>query len=212
MTQITGGFIEYSEQREPNVFGSPKATARFDFGVADGDTYEATAQLAATKARSFVRTLIGLANAGAVVDEVRVTPSSTAAAAAPAASGTKEAAAAAMNAADAAAPPKRGRKASATIAAVEPASVAGSPAATAAAPAPAADSMDDFMTGEPAKPISDVELNDAVQKKFKETGDSASIRALTGTFVPPGKAVNGSNIPQENRAKYLEALAALKKA
>jgi len=233
MSQITGGFIEYSEQREPNVFGSPKATARFDFGVPTGEAYAETAQLAATNARNYVRTLIGLSNAGAVAAEVRVPPSSTEAAAAPAAPGTKEAAAAALNAKDAAAKDpttRKPRKApGTTTAAAEPASAAGSAAGTAdmanmdaapasqpaapASPASASDDMDAiFGDATPAKPISDVELNDAVQKKYKETGDSAAIRALTGTFVEKGKAVNGSNIPQEKRAEYLTALAALKKA
>ena len=221
MTQITGGFIEYSEQREPNVFGSPKATARFDFGVADGDAHEVTAQLAANQARTFVRKLIGLTNVGAdVTASTGSSPLPAGQPSAPAASG-KEAAAAAMNAKDPTT--RKPRKAPGTTADAASASDAGSVAGTVASPAPVqqaapaspasvSDSMDDIFTSEPAKPISDVELNDAVQKKYKETGDSAAIRALTGTFIEKGKAVNGSSIPQEKRAEYLAALSELKKA
>jgi len=185
MTQIVGGHITYSEQREPNVFGSPKAEAKFDFGVAEGEDYTAVANKAANEARRYVRVLIGLAK-----------------------SGTTEVEAAGASAEGAGSPPPASAKAASATAATAPASTAAT-----AAPAAVDDGFGAFL-GEAVKPISDVELNDAIKAihaklKAKNPSAGAELRTVAQKYIGEGKPLTVSNIPQEHRQTYLDDLAKL---
>ena len=219
MTQITGGKIVYSQQKEPGVFGSPKAEVTFDFGVAEGDSYEATAKKAANEAKTFVLKLIGLAKADAAAPAAE--PAQSAPATAPANDKEKLAAQVVAQNTPAAAPPKaRKPKAAPTTAAAPSASAAGSAADIAGA----SDIGDDDTGGSeddnglggfgleaeaPSTPISDEELNAAAQAKFKVLKDGAKIRAVAVKYIPNGKGPTWANVPQEHRAKVIAEIAAL---
>lgn len=60
-------------------------------------------------------------------------------------------------------------------------------------------------------PVTDAELNDAVQKKNGELKDPPKIRALIGSFNPdPTKVFQLREVPAERRREFLTSLAALK--
>jgi hypothetical protein len=209
MTQITGGKIVYSQQKEPGVFGSPKAEVTFDFGVAEGDSYEATAKKAANEAKTFVLKLIGLAKADAAPTTADAAPvndkEKLAAAVIEANTPTKEA-------------KPRGRPKNPTTVSAPPATDAGSAADIAGANDIGGgddDGEDNGLGGfgleaeVAATPISDEELNAAAQAKFKVLKDGAKIRAVAVKYIPNGKGPTWANVPQEHRAKVIAEINAL---
>ncbi len=82
------------------------------------------------------------------------------------------------------------------------------PAADPAAIEDTNDSLDDIL-GTPAKPVTDAELNAAVQAKNKAIKNPVAIKEVLGKFNGgPGKVL--ADIPQEKRAEFLAELGALK--
>lgn len=73
---------------------------------------------------------------------------------------------------------------------------------------PAAISEDDLLS--PSVPeVTDVDLTSAITKKNAEISNPPAIRALIGEFVAPPK--KATDIPQGERARFLEKLAGLQK-
>lgn len=67
------------------------------------------------------------------------------------------------------------------------------------------------VVADTAAPITDAELNDAVQKKNGELKDPPKIRGLIGSFNPdPTKVFQLREVPIERRAEFLAKLAELK--
>lgn len=223
MTQITGGFIEYSEQLQPGTFGSPQAKAHFDFGVTEGESYEATAQLAAQQAKNYVRTILGLKKAeapAAIATLATAQPAPTTEHRLETAVGSagasvlndKEKLAQAAGLLAAPPAPKKARKAA------TPALVAEIAAATGQAisagtpgddPSPI-DELDEILGGspEPVQNFTDQELTQAVQAKNRVLKDAQKIYDLRTAYTgEPKKTVR--EIPKEKRAQFLKDLAAL---
>ncbi len=204
---ITAGFIEYSEQLQPGTFGSPQAKARFDFAIPDGESYEATSQLAAREAKNYVRAILGLKKAEAPAQPAPTTENRLEAAAAPAPQNDKEKLAQALVEKTTPPAPKKGKKAPALT--VEPATgqaiSAGDPGDD-----PKAPSDDDEIFGKTTEivVVTDKELVDAAQAKNKALGDPEKILALRAKYAgPPPKQMR--DIPKEKRAEFLKELAAL---
>lgn len=66
---------------------------------------------------------------------------------------------------------------------------------------------------EDAKPVTDADLNSAVQKKNAEIANPDAIRALIGAYNPdPTQPFQLRQIPAESRGEFLTKLAALTKA
>jgi hypothetical protein len=69
-------------------------------------------------------------------------------------------------------------------------------------------------TPAPAKPISDVEINDVCKKAVARLGGGPEHRqkvlAYGLGFIPEGKSFSIANIPQEKRAAFVVGLAELK--
>jgi hypothetical protein len=188
----------------------------FDFGVAEGDSYEATAKKAANEAKTFVLKLIGLAKADIVgVDgaspATQATPSPAPVTAPSAPANDKERLAAQVVEANTPVKETKPRKPrNPTTAAAPPATAAGSAADIAGDSGDDNGLGDDFGLETALTPISDEELNAAAQAKFKELKDGAKIRAVAVKYIPAGKAPTWANVPQEHRAKVVAEIAALK--
>jgi len=81
------------------------------------------------------------------------------------------------------------------------------PTADAASIVDEGDDLGDMLA--PQEPVSDVELNDALQKKNAVLKNGALLRSVIKEFVPEGKSVNATNIPQEKRHEFLAKIKAL---
>lgn len=85
------------------------------------------------------------------------------------------------------------------------------PAPSGESPADPLGDLDDWeVVAEETKPVTDDELNAAVQKRNGELKDAVKIRGLIGGFNPdPTKSFQLRQIPAEKRARFLAELAAL---
>jgi hypothetical protein len=74
------------------------------------------------------------------------------------------------------------------------------------------DGLGDLLGEEPEPEITDLELNNIVQKVNSVVKDGPTIRKLAAKFVPEGKLPQLSNIPQDKRHAFVTELKALKPA
>lgn len=221
---ITNIKVTFGRKVKPGDYESADAIVELSGVVEEGEDAIVTLNHMAATAKAKALEMLGLKKSSQVAEAAPVTGSGAVAplpqaqpAGAASAPGTKEAAAASLNAADAA-PKRRGRppanppapapvvSAATSVADISDISDIKQPEVSVAA-----DDLDSFLSA-PAKPITDVELNDAAQKAFKKLNrpDAGStLRGIAQKLIPEGKALNIANIPQEKRQEYLDKITAI---
>lgn len=217
MAQITGGLVsvEDSKPHSNDEDGRKKVRVDLSFAVGEGEDYTTTFDLASEAATNRVTALLNGVSLRAVGGTTAETPASPPA---PAARRTRRTAAQieADNAAKAAGHSPSG-SAGGEQTSDDPASIS-LPDETAGdddtfdieAEAPVAEESFDIEPDAGGDPITDADLNSAVQKKNAEIKNPNAIRALIGAYNPdPKAAFQLRQIPADKRAEFVTKLAAL---
>lgn len=228
MAQITGGLVsvEDSKPHSNDEYGRKKVRVDLSFAVGEGEDYTETFDLASEAATNRVSALLNgtalrVVGGGGTSAEAE-TPASPPA---PAARRTRRTAAQieADNAAKAAGHSPSG-SAGGEQTSDDPASISlpdETPGdddtfdieAEAEAEAPVAEESFDIEPDAGGDPITDADLNSAVQKKNAEIKNPNAIRALIGTYNPdPKSAFQLRQIPADKRGEFIAKLNALTKA
>lgn len=216
MAQITSGSVCIEDGLKKSEEYAPprKVSVTLNFGVVEGEDFNAVFDLASQAAANRVHSLLhGTAIRVVAAPEA---PAADALPVEPAARKRRRTAAeiAADNALALAAHPKGDPSAVEDPAAIgeEPPLDSGDPTSGGADPA----GLDDFSiepeeTGD--EPITDAALNAAVQRKNAELGDPEAIRGVIKLYNPdPTKAFQLREIPQDKRADFITKLGGLTKA
>lgn len=222
MAQVTSGLVSIEDglKRAEEYAPPRKVRVELSFGVGEGENYEAIFDTVSQAASNRVQSLLH----GPAISAV-----------------TSAAAEAGEPASPPATPPKRTRRTAAQIEADKAALLASETGASGDAPTsddPAAIGGDDLTTAKVADPadlsdlsefdvrpteapsggaspapVTDADLNSAVQKKNAEISDPNAIRALIGGYNPdPTQVFQLRQIPADKRGEFLTKLAALTKA
>ena len=191
---ITNGVIKYSETRKITEFEPKRAEVELAFNIAEGQDPDECIEIVTVMVHNHVQKILGSKSEVAAPKPAKETKSPGKPPKMPAADKP-----AAKPAADA----------SAVVDEPTPAAKTEAPKADAAAVGD--DDLGDLMGGaEPAKEITDKELNDATQKCQAAVKNAPAIRKLLtdlGIKSPPGRIID---LPQENRQKYLDGLKEIK--
>lgn len=234
MAQITGGLVsvEDSKPHSNDEYGRKKVRVDLSFAVGEGESYEATFDLASEAASNRVTALLNgvslrvvaaaTGDAATAAEEPKTRTRRTKAQIAADAEAARKAAGSSDN------PPANAPAASGEELPDDPTDgeehVIHLPDETELPdgeelPDDATALEDDEFTVQPdppaeeAKPITDADLNAAVQRKNADLAAPDIIRKLIATYNPDPKQVfQLRQIPAEKRAEFLTKLAALKKA
>lgn len=230
MAQITGGLVsvEDSKPHSNDEYGRKKVRVDLSFAVGEGEDYTTTFDLASEAATNRVTALLNGVSLRAVGGTTAETPASPPA---PAARKTRRTAAqiAADDAAKAAGHSPSGSAGVGQTSDEDPtaneANVIHLPDEGAVdggddfsiEPEPETPAEESFdIEPDPAaggEPITDADLNSAVQKKNAEIANPNAIRALIGGYNPdPKQAFQLRQIPADKRGEFIAKLNALTKA
>jgi hypothetical protein len=234
MAQITGGLVsvEDSKPHSNDEYGRKKVRVDLSFAVGEGEDYTSTFDLASEAATNRVTALLNGVSLRAVGGTTTTAAETPASPPAPAARRTRRTAAqiAADDAAKAAGHSPSGSGGGAQTSDEDPTgneanvihlpdegAVDGGDDTFDIEPEPETPAEESFdIEPDPAAggdPITDADLNSAVQKKNAEIANPNAIRTLIGTYNPdPKSAFQLRQIPADKRGEFIAKLNALTKA